>query len=285
MGAGLESLEGTERTSSEFYTDMLESQCGATDDSEPVEQYQGDLGVTKAFVAAHQRSIGQLQWNDDLADNYTSPGNVSDARWCSGTMIGPNQFLTAGHCFDREADGWRLPNVNGTSEVIPSSEIATRMHVNFEYQVDPTGVLRGEHRVAVKSLIEHRLGGLDFAILELAGAPGDTFGIERLAPSDAGVGTTIAIIGHPAGVPKRIEAGTVLAFDGDRIEYDDIDTLGGNSGSSILRSPDGAIVGVHTNGGCTQGADGANSGMRISRLLEASPVLRTVVVGSKPVSD
>jgi V8-like Glu-specific endopeptidase len=84
-------------------------------------------------------------------------------------------------------------------------------------------------------------------------------------------------------VPKRIEAGTVLALADNRIEYDDIDTLGGNSGSSILSSPDGAIVGVHTEGGCAESGGGANSGMRISRLLEESPVLRKIAAGSKPV--
>lgn len=54
----------------------------------------------------------------------------------------------------------------------------------------------------------------------------------------------LCIIGHPAGLPKRVEAGPALAPQGDRILYDDIDTLGGNSGSGVLRASDGRIVGV-----------------------------------------
>ena len=38
---------------------------------------------------------------------------------------------------------------------------------------------------------------------------------------------------------------------GNLISYSDIDTLGGNSGSGILRASDGRLVGIHTNGGCT----------------------------------
>jgi hypothetical protein len=79
------------------YSDFLESQCGAADDSQPVEQYDGTLGVTTAFVNNNQRPVGQLQWNDNLASIYTNPGNVSGVRWCTGTLITNDLFLTAGH--------------------------------------------------------------------------------------------------------------------------------------------------------------------------------------------
>ena len=147
----------------DLYTAMLESQCGVTDDSQPVEQYDGTLGVTRAFVDAHQPMVGQLQWNNDLAAIYTNPGNVAGVRWCTGALIGDNLFLTAGHCLDRTADGWQLPRVNGSNDVISSQEIATRMHVNFNFQVDPNGNQRPEQAFAVTQMIEHRLGTLDFA--------------------------------------------------------------------------------------------------------------------------
>lgn len=88
------------------YSALLESICGATDDSQPVEQYGGTLGVTTTFVAAHQSPVGQLQWNNNLAALYTSPGNVSGVRWCTGTLISNDLFLSAGHCFDQNGGGW-----------------------------------------------------------------------------------------------------------------------------------------------------------------------------------
>lgn len=265
------------------YHDLIESICGATDDSQPVEQYNGTLGVTQQFAAAHQAKVGQIQWDDDLANHYTNPGNVNNVRWCTGAMISNNLFLTAGHCFDSNPSGWQVPRVNGTSNPISPGEIASRMHINFNYQVDPNGDLRDEVEFRVEELIEHRTGGLDVAVLRLAGNPGATFGIGEVAPGDASVGNMMAIIGHPAGVPKRIEAGPVTQLDGDRIRYNDVDTLGGNSGSAIWQSPSGRIIGVHTNGGCNTAGTGSNSGMRIARVIEESSTIQSLAEAPLPV--
>ena len=266
----------TERAYSEF----LETICGRADDSQPVEQYDGTLGVTVSFVNDHQAPVGQLQWNNNLASIFTNPGNVSGVRWCTGTLISNDLFLTAGHCFDQTGGGWIRPKDNVTGSTIPSSEIATNMHVNFNYQVDPSGNLRVEQSFPILELVEYRLGGLDFAIVRLGGNPGSVFGTTDVSTTDASVGDMVCIIGHPAGVPKRIEAGPVTDLHGSRIGYNDIDTLGGNSGSGILRASDGRIVGVHTNGGCTRSDPnsdaGHNHGVRITSIISQSPTLQTL---------
>ena len=110
----------------------------------PVEQYDGTLGVTTAFVNAHQKPAVQVQWNSNLGSIYTNPGDVNGVRWGSGTMISANLMLTCGHLFDADPNGWTVPRQNGTSTAISPQEIATNMHVNFLYQVDSTGTLRAE---------------------------------------------------------------------------------------------------------------------------------------------
>lgn len=271
--------EGAAPLPADEYSMLIESICGATDDSQPVEQYNGTLGVTQAFVNNNQRSVGQIQWNDNLGAIYTNAGNVSGARWCSGTLISDDLFITAGHCFDQTGGGWERPRVNGTSNIIPSSEIATNMHVNFNYQVDPMGNPRPVSVFAISQLVEYRLGSLDFAIVRLAGNPGATWGRTPVSTTDAVAGDMLCIMGHPAGVPKRIEAGPALTPSGNLIRYDDIDTQGGNSGSGVLRASDGRIVGVHTNGGCgpssPNNAD-ANFGQRIVAVIAASPTLQAL---------
>lgn len=261
------------------YAIILESICGATDDSQPVEQYNGGLGVTQSFVANNQRAVGQIQWNANLGSVFTNPGNVSAQRWCSGTLISNDLFLTAGHCFDQTGGGWERPRVNGTANIISSAQIAQNMHVNFNYQVDPSGNLRPVSVFPIVALVEYRLGGLDFAVIRLGGNPGATWGQSAISTTDAAAGDMICIMGHPAGVPKRIEAGPALAPSGNQIRYDDIDTQGGNSGSGVLRASDGRLVGVHTNGGCgpQSPADANfNFGQRIGAVIAASPTLQAL---------
>lgn len=95
----------------------LESRCGLTTESQHVERYDGTLGVTTGFVQAHQSPVGLIQWNDNLASIYATPGNVSGVEWCTGTLIDTDVFLTAGHCFDSNAPGWVLPQVNGSTTI------------------------------------------------------------------------------------------------------------------------------------------------------------------------
>jgi V8-like Glu-specific endopeptidase len=269
----------------ETYAALLETICGVTDDSQPVEQYDGTLGVTIAFVNAHQGPVGQLQWNNNLTSLYTSPGDVSGVRWCSGTLIANDLFLAAGHCFDQTGGGWTRPKDNVTGATISSAEIALHMHVNFNYQVDPAGNLRPEQSFPVTALVEYRLGGLDFAIVRLGNNPGATFGVTQVSTTDAAVGDMLCIMGHPAGVPKRIEAGPTSSLGGTTISYNDIDTLGGNSGSGILRATDGRLVGVHTNGGCNPQGTGANSGVRITSILAQSPTIQAITAPKLKIAD
>jgi V8-like Glu-specific endopeptidase len=264
-----------------IYQDTRESICGGNDDSQPVEQYNGRLGVTREFVKAHQAAVAQTQWNDNLSSKYRNPGNVSGKRWCSGTMISEDLYLTAGHCFSSNpSEPWIVPRKNNRPrEPIPPEEIATNMHVNFNYQVDPQGRLRNERSFPILKLVEHNLGGLDYAIVRVEGNPGSAslFGNTPISKDDAVLRNVICIIGHPAGYPKRIEAGPVTYLRGDKIGYNSLDTLGGNSGSGILHSPSGFIVGVHTDGGCGQNPGaGQNIGVRVSSLIRASPTIASL---------
>jgi V8-like Glu-specific endopeptidase len=248
------------------------SQCGATSDFQDVERYDGTLGVTRAFSDMTETPVVQLQWRNDLAARWANPGDVSGVRWCSGTLLRNNMILTAGHCFDLDTNGWTYPR-DAANNPISLQQTAREMVINFNYQRRPDGTLRPGVTFDITNLVEHRRGGLDYAIVTVAGDPGEQFGTNSIADGDAAVGDMLAITGHPAGRPKQIEAGAVSALSGSSIRYNTLDTLGGNSGSGILLASTGEVVGVHTNGGCDDPNTLYNYGVRLSSLLANSPVL------------
>ena len=150
---------------------IIESTCRGRDDSQEVQLYDGNLGVTNDFVSRVSGSVGQLQWKYSFGNEFSGPnnseGNVKGIRWCSGTLIGKNLFITAGHCFDRKGNGWQLPSKDG--EVIQSKALAKLMKVNFNYEIDKnTRVVRADTvDFPVEELLEYRNGGLDYAIILL----------------------------------------------------------------------------------------------------------------------
>ncbi|NRA63582.1 MAG: trypsin-like peptidase domain-containing protein [Pseudobacteriovorax sp.] len=168
--------------------------------------------------------------------------NAGGSPYCSGTLISENLFLTAGHC-------------------IPSGPDS----VAFNYQVGSEPELFEVTRVV------ERGRGLDYAILEVAGNPGDIYGFASLTGRSISRGETLVIIQHPQGTPKKVEVGTLSRVSGSRLSYSGLDTLGGSSGSGVLDT-DGNIVGVHTNGGCSS-FGGANSGVTITAIARASSVI------------
>jgi V8-like Glu-specific endopeptidase len=272
----------------------VESQCGPIDDTVDVELYAGNLGPTQDFVKARQVSTGQVQWNasfSPILQSADDPGNVSGVRWCTGTLISDRLFITAGHCFDINSNGWSTPSrrVGNNFVSLTSQEIAPLMHINFNYQrnggqcANPadarTCPVRAADTYPILRLLEHRRGGLDYAIVELGpGSDGQLAGaryaITAFDASSTGLvqANLLTIIQHPNGVPKRIGAGRQLRIAGNSVFYSQIDTLGGSSGAGVIDQT-GKIVGIHTNGGCTE-TGGENSGVVLRAIAQVSDVIR-----------
>lgn len=262
---------------------QIESLCGA-DDSQDVELYDGSLGPSKDFVRSNEPMTAQIQWNDNLAAKYAppegDPGNVSGARWCTGTLIAEDRFLTAGHCFDRDGGGWVRPKkfADGQWTVISEWEIARNMHVNFGYQIDAdTHAIRTPTVFPIVELLEHRRGDLDYALVKLGpGAdgklPGNVFGIRQVSANEPALGALLTLLQHPGGQPKKIEAGPLSLTADGLLQYNDLDTLGGSSGSGVLNEG-GEVVGVHVLGGCTALGAGFNKAVPMTSIMFVSDLL------------
>ncbi|HWO23782.1 MAG TPA: serine protease [Kofleriaceae bacterium] len=218
-----------------------ESQCGPAWDVQDVERYSGTLGVSQAFVAKHERHVGY----------HVRPG-------CTGTLISDDLFISAGHC------GYLVNDL-----------------VRFDYQVNASGVARATRDFRVTQVVEQEQNAsYDYAIVRLADNPGREYGHAAIAAVDPPVGSTVAIIQHPAGDLKKIHAGSVLDYSsgvGANWFRHQVDTVGGSSGSAVLNT-NGQLVGIHTNAGCATSAPIAgNSALRMSQLVPHSRTLQALV--------
>lgn len=266
----------------------LETVCGDTDDSKDVEFYDGSLGPTVEFVRTQQPATGQIQWKADLRSAVGAdgdPGNVAGQRWCSGTLIADDLFLSAAHCFEPILSGWKTPrrNVGGGLRLMTAGEIAPLMNINFNYQIDPhTNQPRTPDVYPVTALVEYGFdlkGELDYAIVQLGHGPNGELPSKRyrVQPTDASDTTlnqakVLSVIQHPNGLPKRIAAGSGVRVVGTEVQYSDVDTYGGASGSGVIEQG-GRLVGVHTNGGCDM-FGGHNSGVALTAIRGVSAIIK-----------
>ena len=205
-------------------------------------------------------------------------------RWCSGTLIKADLFLTAAHCFrvSNDPSGWITPR-KGQTFVSPAG-LAPLMHLNFNFQVNPAnGQVRTAETFPITELVEFgderpSVAGakLDYAVVRVGRnaankLPGDLFTVANFDASPAAQtgATQLTIIQHPQGRPKRIEAGADIREPRDvLIRYGDLDTLGGSSGAGII-DQQGRLIGVHTNGGCTA-FSGFNFGFSLNAIAQVS---------------
>ncbi len=184
---------------------------------------------------------------------------------CTATMISENCAITAGHC----RKYFRYVEFN-----TPESEGSRVRHSN------PIDI----YEVDSKS-IEYKLGeiGHDWAVFKLKPnkiskrLPGQIQGFLKVSTNfQMTSNKQVKMYGHGISVVRdrnytqQISLGELVQIQGSII-FHTMDSMGGNSGSSIIASETQEIIGIHTHGGCK--TDGANQGTYIS----ASPELKAAI--------
>ena len=207
--------------------------------------------------------------------------------FCSGSLVGADLVMTAGHCVTSEADCKNIKMVFGykvaaagaaPTTSIPASEVYTCAGVVTRFKggtgINPAG----------------QSAGSDYALVRL---DRKVTGHKPLAINRGSIakGAKIFVIGHPVGLPLKVAASATVR-DAANAGYftTDLDTFGGNSGSPVFNVKTNKIEGILVRGdtdfvkspeGCTTMATYEETGGRgedvtkISELSAKIPQLKS----------
>ncbi|MFN3455891.1 MAG: trypsin-like peptidase domain-containing protein [Pseudobdellovibrio sp.] len=158
------------------------------------------------------------------------------AAFCSGSLVGPDLIMTAGHC-------------------ITSAIVCNKTKFIFNYGVKAVGILPAQvsnDEVYSCSQLVRRFQnnyGADYALIKL---DRPVLNHRPLAIRTAGepqVGESLFVIGHPAGLPTKVTlGGKIRSTNEDSYLIASLDTYGGNSGSAVFNSQTGLIEGILVRG-------------------------------------
>lgn len=156
--------------------------------------------------------------------------------FCSGSLVGPDTVITAGHCITSQSD------CVGTSFV-------------FGFAVKSAGVLPTQvssNEVYRCREIVHRVlqnTGEDYAVIKLDRAVTNHAALKVRRSGEASVGDPLLVIGHPVGLPTKITTGgKVRSTANSSYLVTNLDTYGGNSGSAVFNAQTLEIEGILVRG-------------------------------------
>ncbi len=213
-------------------------------------------------------------------DNYGQSYNLcadepfreqKSSGFCSGSLVGHNLIMTAGHCVRSQTACNSTKFVFGFGYSYAGKDLST---------VQALDVYSCKKIVARKELSS----GGDYAVIELDRSVigHDVLSVNRGAP--VSVKDPLVVIGHPAGIPTKVSAGANVREVKSEHFVANLDTYGGNSGSAVFNEKTGEIEGILVRGaqdfvysnGCRKSNVCSNDGCHgedVTRVDQAIPYI------------
>ncbi len=232
------------------------------------------ISIIFFLISTQSYATSKTICGDDnrVISNDPTVGRALDSRigigGCTVTMIGKSCALSAGHCLSfLKVVEFNTPlSVNGRIQHSKDEDV---------YDVDQRSIVSSMgvgSDYAVLKLLPNKVTGL-FA--------GEEQGVYQVSYEKPKKGDVIRITGHGldrldpiANLAQQTHVGEVKSYSWfNSIMYHNIDTLGGNSGASIIREDTKEVVGIHTHGGCHE-SGGSNRSTSIAKNKDLQLAIR-----------
>ncbi len=186
--------------------------------------------------------------------------------YCTAFIVDDQHIVTNHHC---------IPGMAGDPTGKDSGVQAAQFVAGYVQPGRPAGV----DRFTVSPQIVETNRELDYTVLRVFGNPSGKYGFMELAAADPEDSEFLWIIGHPQGQSQHISregcaaAAPSISDEGKLVHT--CDTLGGNSGSPVIRITDKRVIGLHHAG---DNRTGFNMAIPMTRILSQSRVLKAAAV-------
>ncbi|MEZ0392803.1 MAG: trypsin-like peptidase domain-containing protein [Pseudobdellovibrionaceae bacterium] len=208
------------------------------------EAYRTLAASTVALVKSSglvARSGGYQLFGSNYGDSYhlcpSEPyREQTSGAFCSGSLVGPDLVMTAGHC-------------------VTSASDCADVRLVFDFAVHSAS--SGEQRNFTQDEVyrcqqilarQQTSDGADYAILRLDRKVAGRSPLKVRRRGVASVGDPLVVIGHPAGIPQKIAGGASVRSVSSQHFVANLDTYGGNSGSSVFNARTREIEGILVRG-------------------------------------
>lgn len=174
--------------------------------------------------------------------------------FCSGSLVGPDLVMTAGHCIKSEDDCKNTKFVFGF-QMGADGKAVTKL---------PAGEVYGCGKIVSRAL---ESAGVDYAVVKLDRAVDGHKPLKVNRSGKLAGETPLVVIGHPAGLPVKVAGGAaVREVTENGFFTSNLDTYGGNSGSAVFNARTGEIEGILVRGDTDFVYDAENQCRRSNRV-------------------
>jgi len=177
--------------------------------------------------------------------------------FCSGTLVGEDIVMTAGHCITDEAKcadtkfvfGFNIDTDGGKARTAVTAKdiYGCKRIIKRDLDKQASGII-GTGMAIIGALLNR--AGPDYALVQLDRKVEGRKPLPVNREKNLQAGTKVFVIGHPVGLPLKVAGEASVRDAGSKAFFTtDLDTFGGNSGSAVFNASTNKIEGILVRGG------------------------------------